>query len=55
VSSLVAPVAIEYLPAAHSTHLLASAAYWPAAQDTDAGVVVGSGVLEVVVGSGVVV
>jgi len=54
VSSLVAPVAVENLPAAHSTHVLASAAYWPAAQDTGAGVVVvGSGV--VVVGSGVVV
>jgi hypothetical protein len=27
VSSLVAPVAVENLPAAHSTHVLASAAY----------------------------
>jgi hypothetical protein len=60
VSSLVAPVPCEYLPAAHSTHVLASVAYWPAAHDTGDGVVVGSGVAVVgsdvvVVGSGVVV
>ena len=60
VSSLAAPVAMEYLPAAHSTHVLESAAYCPAAHTTGAGVVVGSGVVVVgsavvVVGSGVVV
>ncbi len=77
VSSLAAPVAmeyllvvhcaqvsslgaLEYLPAAHSTHVLQSAAYCPAAHTTGAGVVVGSGVVVVgsavvVVGSGVVV
>ena len=49
-----APVAMEYLPAAHSTHVLESAAYCPAAHTTGAGVVVGSGVVVVVVGSGVV-